>query len=324
MRSFFEKDVTINNRTIGISLRTNHPTHMIIKNTSNKKTLVKKGLHLYPPYKRKKTSMRGSLSIEASLSFSFFTFIVYMLISLIQIASFQCAIEFALHETAKEMAVYGYMYESLKEKITYEPNMITDKAASLLIETTYGKEKIIEKIGKEYLENGPIVGGSQGISLMYSSIMEENAIDLIATYSIIPRFQLLPIVEIPLINRCKINAFVGFNKIYCEENNNETNEEIVYITEKGEVYHKTLECSYLKATTKMVENSDELETFEGRSFRPCSYCCGENIEIGPDAIVTYYGECYHIDPNCCKIHHNILAIPISEVGNRRPCSRCFP
>ncbi len=307
---FFEKidKVKIRKGEAGNSL----PENLNAKQTNPK----------YPHNKIKKKQKRASfitsqekqasLAVEASLAIPFFLYAVYMFITIIQVITLQSKIESALYETAKEMALYGYTVDKMGVDKT-------NKLLSLFLDEIYVKNKVVEEIGRDYLEKSAIKNGATGLSFTFSVIMEEDdAIDLIVQYRIAPKFQILPLVEIPMTNRCKIRAFTGY------ENNQETTcvEETVYITENGEVYHKSLACTYLKMNkicTKIVSNEEVL--FEGKKYKPCEYCVGEETE--GFGYVTLYGECYHSTPACSRIDRKIQAIPISEVGTRRPCSKCY-
>lgn len=262
---------------------------------------------------------KSSVSVEASIAFPVFLAAVYLFITLIQIFTLQSKVEFALHETAKEMALYGYLYDEIIAD-TEDSNGLIDQTTSLLIGETYVKKQVIELVGESYIERSAVKNGVDGIYFYFSTIMgEEDAIDLVATYRIKPKFQLIPVIEIPIINRCKIKAFSGYDKVGEESIDQE---EMVYVTKNGEVYHKSLTCSYLQMDRKVAtEEIGEDLTVDGKTYRPCSYCVGENDEL--PGYVTLYGDCYHTSPYCSRIYRVIFEIPLSEVGERRPCSKCY-
>ena len=97
---------------------------------------------------------------------------------------------------------------------------------------------------------------------------------------------------------------------------------MVFITEKGEVYHKSLQCSYLRMNKIYApcETGEEI-VFNGQIYKPCSYCGDAEDEFV--GYVTIYGGCYHRSPYCSRIYREVQRIPRSEVGNRRPCSKCY-
>ena len=81
-----------------------------------------------------------------------------------------------------------------------------------------------------------------------------------------------------------------------------------------------------------LENGDEvIEADNGRLILANSgaYCdedgnptggCIDNEEY---VFVTKSGKSYHTDPNCRTLkNHEFMEIPISEIGDRKPCKRC--
>ena len=99
-------------------------------------------------------------------------------------------------------------------------------------------------------------------------------------------------------------------------------EEYVYITPRGEAYHKDINCSYLKLkinrTTK--EALDGIRNADGGKYNKCQYC-GRRTYNGV-LYVTDYGEHYHTSLGCPGLKRTIETVPISKVGGRRPCVKC--
>ena len=99
-------------------------------------------------------------------------------------------------------------------------------------------------------------------------------------------------------------------------------EEYVYITPEGSVYHKDIKCYHLrlsiKSTTK--EEVGDLRNSDGGKYQKCEFC-GRRAYNGT-FYVTDSGDCYHTTLGCPGLKRTIETIPISKVGNRTPCSRC--
>lgn len=99
-------------------------------------------------------------------------------------------------------------------------------------------------------------------------------------------------------------------------------EEYVYITPEGSVYHKDINCYHLrlsiKSTTK--EEVGDLRNSDGGKYQKCEFC-GRRAYNGT-FYVTDSGDCYHTTLGCPGLKRTIETIPISKVGNRTPCSRC--
>ncbi len=100
-------------------------------------------------------------------------------------------------------------------------------------------------------------------------------------------------------------------------------EEMVYITETGTVYHRDRECSYLNPSIKTVayEALSYLRNSSGHIYYACRSCVVSKTGAG-SVYITTYGESYHRDINCEGLKRTIYCVPISEVGGRGPCSKC--
>lgn len=98
---------------------------------------------------------------------------------------------------------------------------------------------------------------------------------------------------------------------------------IVYITERGLVYHQTLSCTYLRLTIQIrpAASLSALRNEWGSRYHPCEFCAFGPAP--PRLIITTQGTKYHYRMNCSGLKRIIRSIKKSEVGFRRPCSRCF-
>lgn len=98
--------------------------------------------------------------------------------------------------------------------------------------------------------------------------------------------------------------------------------QIVYITENSQVYHLSDDCTYLRLSIHTIHTSEvwEVRNADGRIYTACELC---KPEMTADVFyITDYGSRYHGDINCSGLKRTFQAVSITEVGNRRPCSRC--
>ena len=101
-------------------------------------------------------------------------------------------------------------------------------------------------------------------------------------------------------------------------------EEMVYITKTGEVYHRTIQCKHLQLSIREVAFRD-IDTCRNRSggkYYPCEHCtkgsCGERIYI------TTEGDRYHSSKSCSSLLRFIQKIEKSKVeDSHRPCKTCY-
>lgn len=99
--------------------------------------------------------------------------------------------------------------------------------------------------------------------------------------------------------------------------------EIVYITPEGTVYHRNRDCTYLRLSIRQVASGalDLERNASGGRYTPCEYCVRQG-QPGGTVYVTDYGASYHNNRNCQGLKRTVMAVPLSQVGGRRGCSRC--
>ncbi len=108
-----------------------------------------------------------------------------------------------------------------------------------------------------------------------------------------------------------------------EEENNQ--DETVYIAENATVYHKSPDCTYLhmrissytRAQVRMKRNTS------GEIYYPCEDCCRKQ-EVGDGEVVYIgnYGNRFHLHRDCSKLKRTVREVKRSEVGDLPACSKC--
>lgn len=146
---------------------------------------------------------------------------------------------------------------------------------------------------------------------------ENEYIDLVYPYKMAPYVSLIGFGDFWMYSRMRTRAWTGYDvEVVCSEE-----EDIVYITEYGEVYHLTKSCSYLKLSIRAVDKEaiKELRNANGACFYLCEEC---GTKCTNTVYVTSYGNRYHATLQCGSLKRNIQEIPLSEIGNRNPCKKC--
>ncbi|SCP96361.1 TadE/TadG family type IV pilus assembly protein [Anaerobium acetethylicum] len=266
-----------------------------------------------------KQSCRGSLTVEAACALPLFLFAMFTIMYFMEIMRLQTDIGSVLCQTGREMAEYGYAVEHAAGLGT-EQGKAGGIAASVMGDI-YVKNRIVSELGKDYLNSSCIVGGSSGISLARSVFMgESDEIDLIAEYEIRLPFFSFGVPGIPVVQRARVRAWTGYEG---GSGNAGSREEIVYITRTGTVYHRNPACTHLKLSIRQVPESGiaDMRNADGSRYLSCEIC-KKKVRIPGMVYITDQGDCYHLSLDCSGLKRGIIAIPISEVGGRRPCSRC--
>ena len=258
--------------------------------------------------------LRASMTVEAAFVLPFFLFAFLNIISILEIYRLQSNMSAAMHMTAKEMAVCAYEYKALSDGDT-------GKAESLGLTHVYAANRVKNILGKKYLEHSPIKGGASQIGWYWSSVLEEDdCIDLISAYTIKPPVAVVGFGEFKMYNRTFTRAWTGYDHAAAALNGS-ADEEIVFITPDGTVYHRSRACTYLKLSIVPVDMSFlEHERNEGGAkYYPCEECGGTQKST---VYITDYGTRYHSSLQCSKLKRTILAVPISQVGGRGACGKC--
>lgn len=262
----------------------------------------------------------GSLTLEASLAMTFFLLLTISVCQLFLVMQLQIRVQRALEQVSNEAAAYSYAANRLD--IWQSDSWLLEKLQDYLM-TELSKEalrlRFLSVAGEEYLDGSVAENGSAGFSFEESSLLtERHRLRLVVTYRIsLPIF--LP----------------GADGIYCRQQSYryawlgdrepsdraKQEEQVVYVTKDSEVYHLTLSCTHLKLSVHSVpyERLDQLRNDNGAKYYPCELC---RPGAGGMVCITNDGNRYHGDRDCGGITRNATAIPISEIGDRRPCSRC--
>lgn len=270
----------------------------------------------------------GSLTLEAAILLPLFLFFMMTMLSLMEMLYFYETVEQSLHQIGKKMAIYvpaaGIVTEIFSEE-REEGNSDVDsteigRIAADMLGEQYVKNNLINGMMQQELNSSGVVGGSGGLSLLYSKIMTEgDVIDLVVSYKIEPRNNFFFLPAYPVLNRCRVRAWTGY--VVAPDTVNDAGERMVYITETGTVFHLTNTCTYLDLSIQPVTSGDlaQYRNQSGGIYGRCELCGGEDAEI---YFITDYGDCYHTSLVCSGLKRTITQIPISQVGDRHACSRC--
>lgn len=119
-----------------------------------------------------------------------------------------------------------------------------------------------------------------------------------------------------MADRVRVRIWTGKDMLETEQK--------VYITLTGTVYHTSRDCTYLSPQTVKADVSelDTLRNKNGEIYHACKECCDEDVPNGGYVYVTEYGNRYHRSLNCSYLNHCILEVNLSDVQDRKECSKC--
>jgi hypothetical protein len=259
---------------------------------------------------------KGSLTVEAALVLPIFLFALISILYFGEMIRLSNCCQNSLHQNAKEIATYAYAYKKSINKPVMPGNFI----GSYLISNTYIKEKVNQELDEKKVAFFGINGEKEGISYSRSKILEKEMIDLIAVYEIKIPYDFLGIDQFKFVNRARVRAFTGYDNTLSEDISQ--NEEIVFITPTGNVYHRDRNCKHLNISISKVtaESITNRRNKNGGKYYICEYC--GNKQGDGSYYITDYGDRYHKIISCSGLKRDIKAIPISEVNGRSECKTC--
>ncbi len=264
---------------------------------------------------RRRTFLRtlpGSLTVETAMVLPIFLFAMVSLLSISEIIRSSDMVSSALHQSARTMAVSAYVTE--KSGIFSGSGISSGLGGIVISQSVVSSE--VEKVRTREKAR------QCSISYLRSKYLEKDIIDLVAVQEYTLPYDFMGIGKFRITDRARIHAFTGFDPSSPPPGCEDGEEEIVYITPTGTVYHKNRNCSHLKVTTKAVAAgalADERNSSGGKYYE-CEYCAskgGKGVYY-----ITDYGDRYHTSATCQGLKRDVIALPLSKAGGRPPCKTC--
>ena len=259
-------------------------------------------------------SSSGSLTTETAFVLPIFLFAMISVMSLTEAVRFSSEMSSALCETATEYAKYAY---AVRNTVGGPGDL-----GGRLLGIAAARTQVTGMLGEEYISQSPVEGGAGGISFLRSSVMgSDDMIDLVASYRIDPYYDFLGIMHPVVTDRARIRGFTGYDNARRGLDEPEE-EELVYITEHGSVYHKSRSCRHLNFTIRSrdISQLEHERANDGSRYYPCEYC-SRGIRSGM-VYLTDDGNRYHTSLRCRSLSRTIREVPISQAGGRPPCRDC--
>jgi hypothetical protein len=280
----------------------------------------------------------ASLTVEAALVMPIFLYFMIAFLYLFKIFTLQEQIQSEMTRMGLNLSRTAYFYKdfpNIQEALNFDETIfgkefdiglgdLTDKLISGCSMKLYAGVYL----NKDWINNSCIVDGFKGMDFFNSSISNnENNIDIIVKYKIRIPIKIFAIGDRSIYQRVRIRAWTGYEVAAAYDTKTEKgndNETLVYITTTGSVYHKSKTCSHIKLSIRAVQGiPDELRNDSGAKYKRCEKCCTGQESADATYYITSDGTRYHTTRNCSAIMRNVKEIPISDVGSRKPCSRCY-
>ncbi len=254
--------------------------------------------------------MSGSMTLEASIVLPVFILAVIVLMFFIQSIQIQIRVQKAL--TSQTVKAAGYAYYINETGIPDIPENF--------LEAEYIKARVISELGEDFFETAYIVGNENGLILNLSNITDKGIIDVAIQYYMKVPYDMFGLGRIPFVARARCKAWTGNS-----DSTEEWNTEMVYVTERGSVYHVNRNCTYIKSDILNCRYSEisDIRNSSGAIYYPCSQCCDSEISEGRKVYYTKYGNRYHALNYCSNLQNNVFMISLEDAKEKyRACSKC--
>ena len=288
----------------------------------------------------KKNRVQASLTIEAVFVVPLYLFFCMALLFVMQMLHLEQSVDHVLSRTSKEVALYVPAEGMLKydnAELSYAENMdyvseggargygdpehqsVDYGVAETVLSWGYTTSALDNSLPEDYRKQCGLNGN---INILVSTMVDENeVVDLKAGYAMTPLANVFGIPDVIIMTRARTRAWTGYH-VQGSGSDDDDTERIVYVTDGSEVYHLSRSCTHLDLSITPVD-AEGIENYVNRSGGHYSACerCGHGDSSGI-YFITNEGDRYHTDISCSGLKRTIYEIPISQVGDKRVCSRC--
>lgn len=294
-----------------------------------------KGISL-PAFFRKRT--KASMTVEASIVLPLFLFFFFNLSCAVEMMRLHGSLELALCDVGKQLSVYGYALEAMKEKNETERGRVRqtekqsesaadaalwDKLSGVAFSYAYIRGEMVKYAGENYLNESPMTHGADGLQFLESEIWGDgDCFEIIATYSVSPWMSLAGFRSFRMVNKYYGHIWNGY-EIPVKDEMQEGDRDTVYMTQHGEVYHENRNCSYLNLSVSEADRSEveQLRNENGTEYTLCAGC--KDAERGSKVYVTKEGRRFHYDRECSGLKRTVYSVLKITVKDKYPaCKRC--
>ena len=277
----------------------------------------------------RKHNLRASVTLEAALVMPVFLYFLVNIMTLFDIVRIQTSMDAALHQAGREIGIYAFDAKFAAKTAseagagTVQTDEGAPAAAGAVLSAGYASGRVRDYMERFCPNSHCVVDGPAGIRFLRSDFTAEgDIIDLVASCRVQPLIKVFGFERFSIESRYYGHAWTGYH-VPGTENTPLQNEEeeTVYMTKTGTVYHRSAECTYLNPSARSVASEDlrTLRNDSGGKYYPCEVCGGGT---GGNVIITTYGDRYHASGSCSALARTVRAVPVSEAAGYRACSKC--
>lgn len=286
--------------------------------TKHRKKSCEKGIKNPLHQRNKNRYQSASLTVEASFAFPVFFFAVFYLLQMFTILRGELNIATAGISSAREVAAFSYAGERLTDGDDGIASKLLQVFNHDVIKDASVTSLLMLRCDRNLLGQAGIGEGYGGF---WADAEEENGK-----------------TKVEIAYRVKVaNPWISDRSNYYrlrlvykkwsgdgKRKHVETQEEVVYMTEHGTVYHRDRSCSHINVAVSAVlaDEVEQKKNASGKAYGACSFC-SPVLMPGGTVYVTEHGTKYHGSSSCSAIKRNVTEYAQEEVKDKyRECSKC--
>ena len=256
----------------------------------------------------------GSATVEASLAIPVFLMAVCALFFIGQLLLVEGEIRYSLAQAARACADQEALKEEAKVRTEKEEEGISgNQGLGLSPQSTF-----MNIYDGGSLCDACISGGSRAVLVQGRKDSSAETVRLTARYVLkVPVF-LFRTILFPRKISLEERIFSGYIP-HAGDGENGKKDCVVYVTERGTVYHRRADCTHICLRIRNEEGIRSIMTHS--RYRPCEKCIHGTGSIST-LYITAEGDCYHSSLSCSGLKRTVKAVYLSEIPGMRPCSRC--
>ncbi len=244
-------------------------------------------------------SMKGSMTLEATLVLPFFMLFMLSLLSVIDMLRLHASTTWYLHQIGNELSLYSCL---LGQEETEEDGLL-DAMGDVGFSYIYIKERLEEKVefpGESFFTN--------------ITILEEGKISLGFAFQYPLPFAIGGKDCIWL--QCK------FDSMSWQGEEASLDGQWAYATVSGEVYHLFADCTHINLSVQGIPlvNLEVVEEALGKKLEVCKLCAENKTDM---AYITIQQGRYHFDEECGGLKRTIFVMNLENAKKKyKACQRC--
>lgn len=207
--------------------------------------------------------------------------------------------------------------------ILYVSNFFYEDAKRIASNTETAKDLAIASYVIENVMDVNILSQLDLPQAVENSVLADDYIDIYSPAKTDAFFMPLTNFSYYTVNRATCRKWIGATDDSRENEDQQGEERIVYVTEQGEKYHLYRNCTYISRKPEMIQKSDisGARNESGAKYYPCDLCDASDSDA---YYIVSYGTRYHTDLNCSALKRNVSEVTLEKAkeDGKTLCAKC--